>query len=175
MPPRRCLKTAVNGSVDLVPVVVKLQSTAGGTMEAACISDGVSCVDLQLQDSRMHYTISKCQNLMCTFGDVKTKASFWSFENFRSFWLLLPESKLRVSLRFAGNEHPLETAFLWLCFNALTRLKFPNTEKLILLPSLLQVWENFRKWKMVNTAIPLVREVIVPFWHYLQIQSWAEK
>lgn len=77
MPPRRCLKTAVNRSVDLfVPVVAELQSTAGGTMEAMCISDGVSCVDLQLQDSRMHYTILKCQNLMCTFGDVKTKASF---------------------------------------------------------------------------------------------------
>lgn len=28
---------------------------------------------------------------------------------------------------------------------------------------------------MVNTDSPLVREVIVPFWHYLQIQSLAEK
>lgn len=73
---------------------------------------------------------------MCTLGDVKTKENFWSFENFSSFWLILPESKLKVTLKFVGNEHPLETAFLWFCFNALPRLKFPNTEKLILLPSL---------------------------------------
>lgn len=45
-------------------------------IEAVCISDGVSCVALQLQDSRRHYTISKCQNLMCTLGDVKTKENF---------------------------------------------------------------------------------------------------
>lgn len=105
-------------------------------VEAVCISDGVSCVGLQPQDSRRHSTISKCQNLMCILGDVKTEEKFWSFENFWSFWLILPESKLKVSLRFGGKEHPLETAILWFCFNALHRLKFPNTEKLILLPSL---------------------------------------
>lgn len=59
----------------------------------------------------------------------------WWCKNQRKL-LILPESKLKVSLRFVGNEHPLETAFLWFCFSALPRLKFPNTEKLILLSSL---------------------------------------
>lgn len=38
-----------------------------------------------------------------------------SLKNFRSLWIIFPESKLNASLRFAGNGYPLEIAFL-VCF-----------------------------------------------------------
>lgn len=81
--------------------------------------------------------------------------------------IILPESKLKVSLRFAGTSIGNSWLFLWFCFSALTGLKFPITQKL----------NSASKsvWEMVNTDRPSVREVIVPFWHYLQIHSLAEK
>lgn len=63
---------------------------------------------------------------MCTLGDVKTK------EN--SLFCLNQNSRLALGL-LEMHIH-WKQLFLWFCFNALPRLKFPNTEKLILLPSL---------------------------------------
>lgn len=99
-------------------------------MEAVYISDGVSCVGLQHQDSRRHYTISKCQNLMCILGDVNPKKTSEAFGLFS----LNQNSRLALGLLEMTNHW--KQLFLWFCFNALPRLKFPNTEKLILLPSL---------------------------------------
>lgn len=74
-------------------------------------------------------TISKCQNFMWMLGDAVLPAP----KNSETF---LPESKLKVSLRFAGIRRLLEIAFSWFCFHVLVRLKFVIAEKLILLTSL---------------------------------------